>query len=164
MAVFIRQLLSSLIRELENDNGRSDHLVNAVAYCIDWLYSSLVGYLGVNNPIISDELVSLVRDAKDCLDVIVQENVASHSYRVEQVSHGSRGRPKFIVARDQLEFFLERGFSVPNIAQLVGLSLNGVCSHHVKFKLFARESRSASSSVITKTVEVYLKLCYQNRW
>ena len=110
MAVFIRQLLSSLIRELENGNGRSDHL-DSVAYRIDWLYNSLVRYLGVNDSIISDELVSLVRDAKDRIDVIVQQNVASHSYRVEQVSHGTRGRPKFIVAREQLEFLLERGLT-----------------------------------------------------
>lgn len=121
MAVFIRQVLVSLVRELENCNGRSDHL-DSVVYRIDWLYNCLVRYLGVNDSI-SDQLVGLVRDAKDLLEVLVQQNTSSHSYRVEQVSHGGRGRPKFDVSREQLEFLLERGFSVRDVAQLLGLSL-----------------------------------------
>jgi len=121
MAVFIRQVLVSLVRELENCNGRSDHL-DSVVYRIDWLYNCLARYLGVNDSI-SDQLVGLVRDAKDLLEVLVQQNTSSHSYRVEQVSHGGRGRPKFDVSREQLEFLLERGFSVRDVAQLLGLSL-----------------------------------------
>ena len=44
-------------------------------------------------------------------------------YRTEQVSHGGRGRPKFDVSRDQIEFLLERGFSVPDVAQILGISV-----------------------------------------
>ena len=124
MAVFIRQVLVSLARKFENCNGRSDHLDSVVydVYRIDWLYNCLVRYLGVNDSI-SDQLVGLVRDAKDLLEVLVQQNTTSRSYRVEQVSHGGRGRPKFDVSREQLEFLLERGFSVRDVAQLLGLSL-----------------------------------------
>ena len=88
MPVFIHQVLVSLVRELENCNARSDHL-DSVVYRIDWLYNCLVPYLGVNDSI-SDQLVGLVRDAKDLLEVLVQQNTSSHSYRVEQVSHGGR--------------------------------------------------------------------------
>ena len=114
-------MLASLIRELENGNGRSDHL-DSVAYRTDWLYNCLVRYLGVNDAI-SDQLVRLVRDARDLLDVLLHQNTAPHSYRVEQVSSGGRGRPKFDVSREQLEFLLERGFSIPDVAKLLGLSL-----------------------------------------
>ena len=91
MVLFIRQLLASLIREIENGNGRSDHL-DSVAYRTDWLYNCLVRYLGVDDAI-SDQLVNLVRDARDLLDVLLHQNTASHSYRVEQVASGCRGRP-----------------------------------------------------------------------
>ncbi|XP_068713652.1 uncharacterized protein [Montipora foliosa] len=77
---------------------------------------------GVNDSV-SDQLVSLVRDSKDQLDVLVHQDTASYSYRVEQVPHGGRGRPKFVVSREQLQYLLERGFSVPDVAQLLGLSL-----------------------------------------
>ena len=91
MVLFIRQLLASLIREIENGNGRSDHL-DSVAYRTDWLYNCLVRYLGVDDAI-SDQLVNLVRDARDLLDVFFHQNTASHSYRVEQVASGCRGQP-----------------------------------------------------------------------
>ena len=47
----------------------------------------------------------------------------SYTYRVEQVSHGGHGRPKFVVLREQLQYLLERDFSVPDVAQHLGLSL-----------------------------------------
>ncbi|XP_067054671.1 uncharacterized protein [Acropora muricata] len=121
VAVFIRQLVVSLIREIENCNGGRGNL-DSVVYRTDWLYNCLVRYLGVNDSV-SDQLVSLVRDAKDQLDVLVHQDTASYSYRVEQVPHGGRGRPKFVVSREQLQYLLERGFSVPDVAQLLGLSL-----------------------------------------
>ena len=37
--------------------------------------------------------------------------------------HGGRGRPKFFVSREQLQYLLERGFYVPDVAKLLGLSL-----------------------------------------
>ena len=108
-------MLASLIRELENGNGRSDHL-DSVGYRTDWLSNCLVRYFRVNDAI-SDQLVSLVPDARDVLDVSLHQNTASHSYRVEQVSSGGRGRPKFDVSREQLEFLLERSFSIPDVAK-----------------------------------------------
>ena len=98
--VFIRRLLSGLIRELENCNGRSDH-IDGVLYRTDWLYNSLVRYLGVYDSV-SDQPISFVRDAKDLLQISVHQNGAPDSYRTEQVSHGGRGRPKFDVSRDQI--------------------------------------------------------------
>ena len=51
--VFIRRLLTRLLREFENCNGLSDH-IDSVLYRIDWLY---------NYNSVSDELVGIVRDA-----------------------------------------------------------------------------------------------------
>ena len=48
MVLFIRQLLASLIRELENDNDQSDHL-DSVTYRTVWLYNCLVCYLVVTD-------------------------------------------------------------------------------------------------------------------
>ena len=77
---FIRLLLVSLIREIENCNGGRDNL-DSLVHRTDWLYNSLVRYLGVNDSV-SDQLISLVRDAKDQLEVLVHQDAASYSYRV----------------------------------------------------------------------------------
>ena len=42
---------------------------------------------------------------------------------MEQVSNGGRGRSRFDVSKEQLEFLLERGFSVPAVAQILGISV-----------------------------------------
>ena len=67
--VFIRRLLTRLIKEVENFNGRSDH-IDSVLYRIDWLY---------NYNSVSDELVGIVRDAKDLLLSLVHEYEAPNS-------------------------------------------------------------------------------------
>ena len=135
--VFIRRLLTRLIRELENCNGRSDH-IDTILYHIDWLYNSLVHYFGAYNSI-SDELVSIVCDANDLLQSLVHEYEAPNSYRTEQVSYGGRGRPKFDLSRDQLEFFLERGFSVPDVAHMLGLSVRTTERRLQEFNISARQ-------------------------
>ena len=136
-AVFIRRLLTHLIRDLKNCNGRSDH-IDSVLYCIDWLYNSLVHYLGAYNSV-SDELVGIVRDAKDLLQSLVHEYEAPNSCRTEQVSYGDRGRPKFDVSRDQLEFLLERGFSVPDVAHMLGLSVRTTERRLQEFNISSRQ-------------------------
>ena len=119
MTDFIRQTLHSLVRRLENSN--EDNL-DSVSYRIDWLYNSLVRYVGVYD-LVSEQVISLIRDAKDLLQILVSQNDVPHSYRVEQVSNGGRGRPRFDVSKEQLEFLLERGFSVPAVAQILGISV-----------------------------------------
>ena len=109
VAVFIPQLLVSLIREITNCNGGRDNL-DSVVHRTDWLYNFLVCYLGVNNSV-SDQQVSLVCDAKDQLEDLVHQDAPSYCYIVEQVSHGGCGRPKFVVSREQLQYLLERGLS-----------------------------------------------------
>lgn len=135
--IFIRRLLTRLIRELENFNGRSDH-IDSVLYRIDWLYNSLVRYLGAYNSV-SDHLVGIVRDAKDLLQSLVHEYEAPNSYRTEQISSGGRGRPKFDVSRDQLEFLLERGFSVPDVAHMLGLSVRTTERRLQEFNISSRQ-------------------------
>ena len=90
-----------------------------VAYRIDWLYNSLVCYVGVYD-YVSEQVINLFRDTKDLLQIFVSSLVLT---RVEQVSNGGCGRSRFDVSKEQLEFLLERGFSVPAVAQILGISV-----------------------------------------
>lgn len=154
--IFIRQLLTRLIRELENFNGRSDH-IDSVLYRIDWLYNSLVRYLGAYNSV-SDHLVGIVRDAKDLLQSLVHEYEAPNSYRTEQISSGGRGRPKFDVSRDQLEFLLERGFSVPDVAHMLGLSVRTTERRLQEFNISSRQFFTIiDDQTLDRTIEDVLR-------
>lgn len=154
--IFIRQLLTRLIRELENFNGRSDH-IDSVLYGIDWLYNSLVRYLGAYNSV-SDHLVGIVRDAKDLLQSLVHEYEAPNSYRTEQISSGGRGRPKFDVSRDQLEFLLERGFSVPDVAHMLGLSVRTTERRLQEFNISSRQFFTIiDDQTLDRTIEDVLR-------
>ena len=63
-----------LIMRLENSNK-----YNLIASHIDWLYNSLVRYVGVYD-YVSEQVINLIRDAKDLLQVFVSPNDVPHSY------------------------------------------------------------------------------------
>ena len=63
-----------------------------------------------------------------------------HSYRVEQLSNGQRGRPRFNVPREQLEFLIERGFSIPDIAHILGISVRTIERRLLQFGLSATQA------------------------
>ena len=94
--------------------------------------------MGANDSV-SDQLVNFVRDAKDLLQMFNGQNERPDSYRTEQASHGSRGRPTFDVSREQLESLLERGFSVTDIAQIRGLSVRTTERRLQEFGISARQ-------------------------
>ena len=137
IASFIRQTLLNLIRELENSSGGTNNL-DSVLYRLDWLYNSLVRYLGVLD-CVNEEVINIIRDANDILQMIDAQNTP-HSYRVEQLSNGQRGRPRFNVPKEQLEFLIERGFSIPDIAHILGISVRTTERRLLEFGLFATQA------------------------
>jgi hypothetical protein len=44
------------------------------------------------------------------------------AYRAERIFTGTHGRLKFNIPREQLQFLLEQGFTVPAIANILGVS------------------------------------------
>ena len=45
---------------------------------------------------------------------------------IEKLFIGNRGRPKYVVPQEQVEFLIERHFSVPEISKLLGVSTRTV--------------------------------------
>ena len=126
-------------------------------YRIDWLYNCLVRYLGAYNSV-SNELVGIVRDTKDLLQSLVHEYEAPNSYRTEQVSYGGRGRPKFDVSRNQLEFLLKRGSSVPDVAHTLGLSVRTTERRLREFNISSRRFFTImDDETLDRTIEDILR-------
>ena len=62
---FLHQLLHSIVRQIENNDGRGDN-ADGVLYRVDWLYNCLVRYVGSYN--IDENIVRLVGRSRDMLE------------------------------------------------------------------------------------------------
>ena len=103
-------------------------------------------------------LSALFATLRDQLEVLVHQDAASYSYRVEQVSHGGRGRPKFVVSRKQLQYLLGRGFSVPNVAQHLGFSLRTTERRLQELSISSGQFfTTIDSETLDRTVETILR-------
>ena len=58
---------------------------------------------------------------------------------------GLVGRPSFAVSSGQLQYLIENGFSVPQIADLIGVSVRTICRRMSDFGLFIRSQYSTVS-------------------
>jgi AraC-like DNA-binding protein len=133
----VRATLSSLIRQIENISGGNDNL-DGILYRLDWLYNSIVRYFQAQGQIrIHESVITLVGNAYDILAQNSQN--LPHPYTVEQISNGRRGRPKLNISQDQLQFLLERGFTITDISQMLGVSVRTVERRLHNFGLSATE-------------------------
>ena len=130
------QSIAGVIRQLETCNGDSDSL-DAIAYRIDWLYGCALRYSAVFPGLVSEQVVELLRAAKDSLSTILN-GAEDTSFHVEQLVTGERGRPKLNITREQLQFLLERAFSVPDIARIIGVSVSTIERRLHEFHIPAR--------------------------
>ena len=66
----------------------------------------------------------------------------SESPEPPKIFLGDRGRPRYLISRDQVEFLLERCFSVVDIASLLGVSVRTLERRLSEFGLRARSTNS----------------------
>ncbi|CAB4003495.1 Hypothetical predicted protein [Paramuricea clavata] len=67
-------------------------------------------------------------------------------YRTECQISVRRGRPRFKISKEQLDFFVENGFAVPNIACLLNLSCSTVEIRMREFSICVRNKYSNVSN------------------
>ena len=66
-----------------------------------------------------DNIVSYIRQVRDCLS---SHSPNSSAHVAEKLFTGNRGKPKYVVPQEQVEFLIEGHFSVPEISKLLGVS------------------------------------------
>ena len=64
---FLHQLLHSIVRQVENNDGRGDN-GDGVLYRVDWLYNCLVRYVGSYNS--TRTLTFLLVEGETCLKIL----------------------------------------------------------------------------------------------
>lgn len=88
-----------------------------------------------------------VEDAMECITCALgrdnmsdQHNISG--YRSPTVYTGARGRPSFDIPQETLQYFLSISYSIPCIAQLVGVSQRTITRRLQMFGLSARDTFS----------------------
>ena len=102
ISVELSRLVTDIIGLLQRRTGQND----VIEFRLDWLYNAVVRYC--DNIPSGEAVLALIQEAKELLrqyeNGSCSENVA---FQVEVATTDERGRPRFIIAKNQLEFLLD---------------------------------------------------------
>ena len=129
---YFRELILDIIRQIEG-GGLDPNTVDALHFRLDWLHGLIARLVHLYG--IDEELVNRIRGARDCL--IESRDIFGVSSPATAFT-GQRGRPRYSIPRDQLDFLIGRCFSVVDIATLLGVSVRTVERHLFEFGLSVR--------------------------
>ena len=132
----LRELLLNIIREIEGGSLDSN-TVDALHFRLDWLQGLIARLLDVYR--IDEQIVNLIRGARDCL--VGSQDIFGASSPATAFT-GQRGHPRYSIPRDQLEFLVDRCFSVVDIATLLGVSVRTIERRLFEFGLSVRSTYS----------------------
>lgn len=116
----LRAVLNDVINKLESRYYSSN--IDYVRYKIDWICTLLVRLGGT----LEESVLPYLQEAAWMLAVIDQENDESSIFSPTEVKSGFRGRPKFDISGEQLEYFLDNGFKATDIAKMLCVSVKTV--------------------------------------
>ena len=109
----LRDLLPNIIREIESGSLDSN-TVDVLHFRLNWLFD-VYG--------IDEQIVNLIRGARDRL--VGNKDVFGACLPLTALT-GQRGRPKYLIPRDQLEFRIDRRFTVVGIVSLLGVGVRTI--------------------------------------
>jgi len=132
----LRELLLNIIREIEGGSLDSN-TVDALHFRLDWLQGLIARLLDVYR--IDEQIVNLIRGARDFL--VGSQDVFGASSPATAFT-GQRGRPRYSIPRDQLEFLVDRCFAVVDIATLLAVGVWTIERRLFEFGLSVRSTYS----------------------
>ncbi len=116
----IAELLINICRKLSDGNLRRD-VLDHVCYTIEREEHILT--LCSQIMYIDGRIFLLLSEAKLLIwhEDQLQEN-SDINYQSSSSHDGNRGRPRYLITRLQLEYFIQFGFKVPEMASMLGVS------------------------------------------
>ena len=110
----IRTVLLDVINRLNSNTGLDYSL-----YQVEWLCSLVLRLGGM----FEETLLPNLLQARHLLSLIMNEDSFDlHNADRVVIATGANGRPKLDISRDQLEYFLEKGFKGADMAKMLRVS------------------------------------------
>ena len=113
----------------------------------------------VQDKIISTQVFDCVRKACNILWSLpsLDNNENNYSSIPEQQHTGKRGRPAYVIKKDQLEFLLDLRFNLHDISQIIGVSVRTIERRMEQFGL-TQSARQYSSLSETEVEDIIKQL------
>ena len=131
-----------LVSKLERHSVGQDQL-DSVKFRLDRFVGVLSRYTQAK-PDVDIPVNSVIEKLRYAQNIIVQLYKDVYSgYKPEKVYSGCKGIPSFDIPKEQLEMFLEYNFSVPQIAEMPGVSLSTIERRFRDYDLSVSQTYSA---------------------
>ena len=140
------------------EESRAPDKLDSLAFQVDRLYRMLLSLDICSNQVL--EAVSMSSSLLQELNDRVQ-SIGNECYTPQLLTHGI-GRPKLNVTQEQLEHLLALGFSDPNIANVLGVSLSTVRRRMSEYGLSVRALYSVISDQDLDRVVAEIKEDFPN--
>ena len=125
LKLFGKRFLVDVLSQLESYSVRYNQFDNTT-FRLDWFLGVLDRFSPTKpeDEIAIDRLIAQLQQVKA---IMVQlDNDIFMGYSPKKVFSGCRGRPSFDIPKEQIELFLEYNFSLPQISEMLGVSLSTV--------------------------------------
>ena len=107
-------------------------------------------------------VVDLLREALSILHEEAEESVL-HRYQAPMIGYPALGRPRFIIPRNQLAFLLEARFSVPRMADILGVSVRTIrrrmSEYNLSVHMFYSDISDSDLSRIIQDIQLQFPTC-----
>ena len=116
--------LCTTVASLEDGDTITRATLDSFLYGVERVYRELVAY----ELLVGECLTQEEREAVDCVReaVRVVRTAGERVLVIPSMIARSRGRPSFVITREQLESLIETNFTVPQMAHMLGVSVSTI--------------------------------------
>ena len=125
LKLYGKRFLVDVLSQLESYNVRYNQFDNTT-FRLDWFLGVLDRFFPTNleDKVIIDRLIAQLQQVKA---IVVQlDNDIFMGYCPQKIYSQYRGRRSFDIHKERIELFLEYNFSLPQISEILGVSLSTV--------------------------------------
>ena len=145
LKLYGKRFLVDVLSQLESYNDVFNQFGNTT-FCLDWFLGVLERFsvTKLEDEVVIDRLIAQLQQVKAIVAQL--DNDIIMGYSPKKVYSGCRGRPSFDIPKEQIELFLEYNFSLPQISEMLGVSLSTVTRRLKDYGLSVTQTYSTISN------------------
>lgn len=145
LKLYGKRFLVDVLSQLESYNAVFNQFDNTT-FRLDWFLGVLERFsvTKLEDEVVIDRLIAQLQQVKAIVAQL--DNDIIMGYSPKKVYSGCRGRPSFDIPKEQIELFLEYNFSLPQISEMLGVSLSTVTRRLKDYGLSVTQTYSTISN------------------
>ena len=158
LKLYGKRFLVDVLSQLESYNDVFNQFDNTT-FRLDWFLGVLERFsvTKLEDEVVIDRLIAQLQQVKAIVAQL--DNDIIMGYSPKKVYSGCRGRPSFDIPKEQIELFLEYHFSLPQISEMLGVSLSTVTRRLKDYGLSVTQTYSTISN--TELDEITRQLVFE---